>query len=458
MRSRAAVAVLGSEHGTAALAHERARDCEQRGDLAGAAIRYQEALSLDPERSATRRQLAVVLVRLGRYEEGLALCRAEIQADGDGERWLSDLIVETLQRDLAFAGDLAAILAALQRGSEWYPGRTGDRPPRRVEAQLSVPKLRHDIEQLRYLRGIGAIDARFDAIIEGYVATLDRLAGLGTNARVALAPEDERRIGCAYGRIVHLAKAPRLGAALSASWDRKAAQRLYRERKPAVVVIDDFLTQKALDRLNRFCLESTVWSANHYADGRLGAFFLAGFNCPLLLQIAEEVRDAFPELIGARHPLRQLWGFKDTCDLPADSSVHADCAALNVNLWITPTTANQDEASGGMLIYDFDAPPSWDFRTHDERIDLISEFLCKRQPPVIRVPYRQNRAIIFNSGLFHATESARFRPDYQGRRMSVTMLYGDRGGDAQRRLAVTEPSALGGSSSRRSATFTRPAR
>jgi hypothetical protein len=30
------------------------------------------------------------------------------------------------------------------------------------------------------------------------------------------------------------------------------------------------------------------------------------FSCPLLAQIAEELRDALPRIIGARHPLTQL--------------------------------------------------------------------------------------------------------------------------------------------------------
>ena len=49
------------------------------------------------------------------------------------------------------------------------------------------------------------------------------------------------------------------------------------------------LSSEALESLRLFCLESTVWTGNRYAHGRLGAFFQDGFNCPLLLQIAEEL-------------------------------------------------------------------------------------------------------------------------------------------------------------------------
>jgi hypothetical protein len=70
----------------------------------------------------------------------------------------------------------------------------------------------------------------------------------------------------------------------------------------------------------------------------------SGFNCPLLLQIAEELSEALPRVIGDRYPLRQLWGFKNAPHLPADSTNHADFAAVNVNFWITARIARMYNA------------------------------------------------------------------------------------------------------------------
>ena len=44
----------------------------------------------------------------------------------------------------------------------------------------------------------------------------------------------------------------------------------------------------------------------------------------------------------------------------------------------------------------------------------------------ITVPYRANRAVIFDSDLFHETDRIDFRPGYLNRRINVTMLYGRR--------------------------------
>jgi hypothetical protein len=372
-----------------------------------------------------------LLARSGRRADALASFRRGLPSAPDAiDRLRAEIVDAMLAADLTLAGELAAILAAVQRGSRWYPG-AGAPPPGFVDAYLSVSKLKHDRDQLAYLRERDIVGAELEVFIERFGQAIDRLrsSGIDDDARIEFGDDDRQRLGDVYGRIVNVARASRVGGALSSAWNRTNVTRLYRRGRPGIVVIDDFLSSEALASLRRFAVESTVWSSNRYANGRLGAFFFAGFNCPLLLQIAEELRDQLPDLIGPRYPLRQLWGFKNTRALPADSTIHADFAAINVNFWITATEANLDPASGGMVIYDIDAPPSWDFITYNERIDTIREYLAAQRPGVIRVPYRENRAIIFNSDLFHATEAVRFRPDFEHHRVNVTMLYGERHAD-----------------------------
>ena len=124
-----------------------------------------------------------------------------------------------------------------------------------------------------------------------------------------------------------------------------------------MVVIDDFLSQQALAEVRRFCLESTVWSGTRYTEGRLGAFFVDGFNAPLLLQIAEEIRAALPRVIGDRHPLASDLGVQERSDLDwRASNTHADFAAVNVNFWVTPTDEQPGPATGGLIVYDVTAP------------------------------------------------------------------------------------------------------
>jgi hypothetical protein len=367
----------------------------------------------------------MAFVGAGLQREAADLCLSIVDEEPDGRQWLADQVVAAMEeRDLGLAGDLAAILTAIERGSVWQPLWMGGRTRPVADAHLSTAKLRHDLDQLLHLRCKG-VAVPLDDTITNYEVALDRLACLGAT-RAPLTGKDESTIGRAFGRLVHVADAPRVASALSPAWDRSKVQCRYLQSRPNVVVVDDFLSPEALQSLLRFCQDSTIWAGNRYAHGRLSSLFFTGFNSPLILQIAEEIRDALPLLIGEHHPLRQLWAFKNTEVLPGDSSVHADFAAINVNFWITPEEANLDPDSGGMVVYDLEAPLSWSFGQYNERPDLIRELISRHLPRTIRIPYRQNRAIIFNSDLFHGTEAVCFRPDYLSHRINVTMLYGDR--------------------------------
>ena len=79
-----------------------------------------------------------------------------------------------------------------------------------------------------------------------------------------------------------------------------------------------------------------------------------GLACPLLLQIADDLCQTFPDIF-KDHQLNQLWAYKYDSRLTG-IDVHADSAAINVNYWTTPETANLDPASGGLVVYDVEAP------------------------------------------------------------------------------------------------------
>jgi hypothetical protein len=426
---------------TDASAHEASSSESSRSaaheSSARAIAACQEEFRRAPSCAEVRRRLALVLVEAGRLDEALELLRAELMSGDAGVTWLTEAVVRAMMADtLHTAGELAAIFAEiLYRGTLTAPGDADGggaeaRPATQAKPTLSAAKLRHDIEQLLYLRHKGVLGAEIEPVIADYENVIARLAPLDSEARTQLSPDDEKRIGHVYNRIVYLRDTPRVPQALSPAWDRAVVEDRYLNHPAGVVVIDDFLTPVALDNLWHFCLESTVWSGNRYPHGRLGAFFLSGFNCPLLLQVAEEIRAAFPRVIGERHPLRQLWGFKYPPHLPGGSTIHADFAAVNVNFWITPDQSNLGNPGGGLVVYELDAPPEWDFVSYNERLDIIKEYLEQNNARAIRIPYRKNRAVIFNSDLFHATDEVNFRPGYEDRRINITMLYGVRENDA----------------------------
>jgi hypothetical protein len=399
----------------------------QRGEWSEAASVWRALLRLSPESVFARSGLLAALVHSGDLSEAVALCRTAF-ADSEWDRWLTAEMVSALELpNLSYASRVAALLVRAQRGGPWFPD--ADYPPT-VNRFLTAPGLRHDLQQFRYLRATGVMGRELDATIESYQRLVASYESRGDNWRASLSEQDEAEAGRTLGRVVYLDEGARVARALSDAWNRDTVQQTYRDFSSGVVVVDDFLTGDALDALERFCLRSTIWFGNRYLHGRLGAYFYGGFNCPLLLQIAEEIRRALPDIIGFQHPLRHVWAFKNTGELPGDSSVHADFAAVNVNFWITPEAANLDPGRGGMRIYELEAPRSWDFSTYNEDITVIRDYIALHRPNQIRIPYRRNRLILFNSDLFHETEAVRFRPDYESHRINVTMLFGDRQQDS----------------------------
>jgi len=358
---------------------------------------------------------------------------AELAASRPTPDGLDALIGKALRAgDLPVASERALQYAQLCRPTRWYPVARDTDPPLPTGVPwprvLTPSKLVHDIEQLSYLRDHGILANDVASIIDRYEGLLDTLRPLGADARVPLVGIAEREVGHVYNRLVHVRSTPRTPeatTAVSTDWDRASVEQRYIDGRPNVVVIDDFLTPGALESLRLFCLESTIWSTNRYDHGRLGSFFRDGFNCPLLVQIAEELRAALPRVIGTRHPVTQIWGYKYATTQPA-LPPHADFAAVNVNFWITPDDANLEPGAGGLVMYDVAAPTDWDFATYNRDGARIRELLAKKNAQATHIPYRQNRAVIFDSDLFHTTPSLRFRSGYEDRRINVTFLFGDR--------------------------------
>lgn len=394
------------------------------------------------------RSAVLELARLGRREDALALWQSAAHGDADDLKWLAgEASAAMAAKDLAPAGEYAQLLAKLR----WAPD---SQPRHAAPVYLSVAKLRHDIDQFRHLAERGRV-GKYETVIAAYEHVAERLEVQGVTGRVALDAAARRSVGHVYSRLVNVRDTPRLSRALSDRWDPSRVEERFLE-PPGVAVVDDLLTPEALASLYQFCLESTVWWSNRYTHGRLGAFFHDGFGSPLLLQIAEELRAALPRVIGDRYPLRQLWGFKNGQEVrPADVTAHADFAAVNVNFWVTPTEANLDPSSGGLIVHNQDAPTDWDFHTYNGKPEVIDAYLRRQSSTAVTIPYRQNRAIIFNSDLFHGTAAMHFRPGYANRRINITLLYGDRADDVHhRRLGVSTAAPVSGSAWR-SGAFTR---
>ena len=91
---------------------------------------------------------------------------------------------------------------------------------------------------------------------------------------------------------------------------RRARSPRYRgARSGAVIVRRPAHAARRSLRCSAICCESTIWHDFTHIDGFVASYLEDGLACPLLLQIADELRATFPGILGP-HPLTQAWAFK----------------------------------------------------------------------------------------------------------------------------------------------------
>jgi tetratricopeptide (TPR) repeat protein len=366
---------------TLALLPDQADVWSSRGDVLRHCERFEEAitsydraLALTPDDAQAWANRAASLQMLRRFDEARASVEKALALAPDHSH------------GLAVRGSLLCEMGHLSEGLDSYRRRAGLLfGCQTLAAAKGDPehKQRHDAQQQVYLAARGVSPGRF------HIAGGERLDG------PAVDPANAQDIATQW-----------------ASSD------------PKLVVIDNLLTPEALEGLRHFCWGSTIWQ-KPYADGYLGAMPDHGFACPLLAQIGEELRAVFPSIFG-RHGLGQWWGFTYDSSL-GGIRIHADQAAVNVNFWITPDVANTNPDNGGLVVWDRKPPLEWDFARSNGDEKAARDFLAQTGAKPVTVPYRANRAVIFDSDLFHETDRIEFADGYQNRRINITMLYGRRG-------------------------------
>jgi tetratricopeptide (TPR) repeat protein len=344
------------------------RQCARFDD---AVTSYDRALALTPDDPDAWSNRAASLQMLRRFDEAL------VSAD----RALS--LVPGHLHALAVKGSLLCEMGRVPEGMAHYRRRAELTLGGHIAADDAPDhRKRHDAQQRDYLAALGVPADRF------------HLAG-GEGVAQAVNPANARGI--------------------AAQWAGS---------DPKLVVIDDLLTPEALEGLRLFCWGSTIWK-KAYPDGYLGAMPDHGFAAPLLAQIADELRTIFPAIFGT-HGLGQWWGFTYDSSL-SGIRIHADQAAVNVNFWITPDEANRNPANGGLIVWDKKPPLDWDFARSNGDEKSARDFLAQTGARPVTIPYRANRAVIFDSDLFHETDRIEFADGYKNRRINITMLYGRRG-------------------------------
>lgn len=379
----------------------------------GAALGYfDRALAARPGYASAFHNKAGALSELGRPEQAADAYRQVLAVEpGHYDAWFRLALTENA------LGRRASALACFARTSEI-------RRAAATASSISKHKLDHDIAQFRFLAAAGHEPERFTGLADE-LASLENDIDWPDDAgeSVALTNEQSACIAAILNRPAHLADAPETAASsLGPSLDAAAVGRDF---LGGVARVDALLAPDALRSLRRFLLHGTIWFDFSHVRGFLAAYLEDGLACPLILQIAADLRRAFPEIF-KHHALSQAWAFKCVGGRHG-VDVHMDSAAVSVNFWITPDAANLDPDHGGLVVHRPPPPPDWRIAGYDRDIGAIRKFLAQGGSARTIVPYRENRAVFFDSNLFHESDAVDFKPGYENHRINITLLFGQRG-------------------------------
>jgi hypothetical protein len=81
-------------------------------------------------------------------------------------------------------------------------------------------------------------------------------------------------------------------------------------------------------------------------------------------------------------------------------------------------------ARGGLVVSLTPPPDDWAMEGYETDQKRIVSFLGQIPASRLTVPYRDNRAVLFRSRLFHWSDMPQFAPGYQNHRINMTFIYG----------------------------------
>jgi tetratricopeptide (TPR) repeat protein len=420
----------------------------EAGRLAEAEAAYRVALAVAPGHAGITQNLGVIAAAQGRYQCAIARFDAviakeprHVSAHYNRAAALQSLgqtqeAIKYFQRASALdPGHYEAHRAlgflwlaegnrdrALDHFARTYELRRGEDRSELANKSLTWTtrsKLAHDAEQFRFLAVRRRDSRRFENLARAYEAVAE------TTPEQAARLSDQHReaLGEDYNAAINIRAAPEsMPHAVAARADAEELTQRFESSQTGAVYFDGLLTEGTLQRLKSFLLESTIWHDFDHIGGFVASYLEDGLACPLLLQIADELRQTFPRLLG-EHPLTQAWAFKG---LRKSSTVdiHADDAAISVNFWVTPDDANLRPGSGGLIVDLIPAPDNWEIRDYDDDQKRVVAFLEQNPHDRLIVPYKENRAVLFKSRLFHRSDDPRFAEGYENHRINLTFLFG----------------------------------
>ena len=389
------------------------------GELQKAKSCYEKTIEIDPNYADAHNNLGVIFQELGELQKAKSCFEKTIEID-------PDLFNASSNVANIYVSQLTNFETAISKSNEAL--KIYHKNYKFINQSIPLFKLKHDIEQANYLNSknykINGID-EFIKIGDEILRREESEEDKNNHSKKILLNNDEINSLLPYSKKNYIYQTKTIsGSCINPNKNWLDVEDEYLNSTNQIMYIDDFLSDEALIELREFSLTSKVWY-KEYRDKYLGALSDSGFISQIHLQIAVDLQQKLPKLFGP-HKLEKFWGFKYDSTLGKGINIHADFAIHNLNFWITPDEYNNNKNSGGLKVYDTPAPDNWTFKNYNESGNKIYEFLKENNANCTNVPYKFNRAVLFNSAYFHETDEIDFKNEYEGRRINNTYLFGKR--------------------------------
>lgn len=377
---------------------------EQIKNNDAASAHYERALALKPDFHLARQQLAVACHARGDLKLAEKLFRDVVRVQtGNFEVYRH---LGAIHRD---HGDLTTALAdfrhamQLERGAQKLDAER-DAGFGLVPRDIGLINLRVYAEQIAYLLEHNKLPETYGKELESYREVLVELSDQVENERhVSLNESQRRRLGRSFCRVLHLGPLSAIPAgALNHLLDFTAIRKRHTEEAGHVMVLDDFLSEEAVATLTAYCLESTIWFCPA-RQGMIRARLEDGFGNGLMLQLVEELRTRFPNVLGQL----RLSGMEGRIyaarayDLPTEE--HADGMVLVI--WLSADHANLERDRGGLILQSRRGDAGGDGET----------------PQIVH--HRHNRAVLADNTLTIRPDDCQFRPGLANRRLELCLRF-----------------------------------
>ncbi len=392
---------------------------DQLGEHQKAIGCYEKALQINPDRVEVHNNLGVVFDQLGEHQKAISSYEKALKLDPssiNAQENISNIYISQLDN---LEKAISVSYKALKIHHETF---------KFIDQRISLYRLKHDVQQAKYLSSknykINGID-KFQKIGNEILSRKENKEDDNNFNKRILLNQDEINALLPFYKENHVYQTSKIsGSCINPHKNWQDVEEQYLNSPKQIIYIDNFLSDEAIIELREFCLVSKIWN-REYKNKYLGSFSDSGFISPIHLQIAIDLKQKLPKLFG-QHKLGKFWAFKYDSTIGKGINVHADFAIHNLNFWITPDEYNNNKNSGGLKIYDAPAPENWTFQQYNRKKDEIYKFLNDNNANCTNVPYKFNRAVLFNSAYFHETDKINFKDKYEARRINITYLFGNR--------------------------------